>query len=362
MLSRRHFAWGTFLKSNKALCCLYAFFFLSAFWSGFPDATIKRVIKDFGNVIIALLLLSGPEPVQTIKALFVRVACLLFPLSFLANRWFPEIGRNYSISGEPMYTGVTTQKNSLGQMVFILCSFILFDIFTARNEEGAKWRTRRWGLYSLLGVGLILLHQSQSKTSLLSILLAVVLFWLGTKFLKMVNPIRGLLCVCCLGLFFYLLNSSLHISDKILAMLGRNASLTGRTDIWSLVMAQPVDRWIGSGFLAFWSTPTGMELINTFNGVKTAHNGYLEVFLSGGLLAVMLLAWLLLSSAKYSWNRMLQNRTHFSILGFAVCALIAVNNVSESSFFMLSPLWFTFLLLTIRVPITSLTMDPASET
>jgi O-antigen ligase len=357
MLARRRFSWGCFVGKNKALVCLYVFFLLSACWSDFPVSTIKRILKDFGNVVIAVMLLSGSKPVETIKALFVRVGCLLFPLSGLVNKWFPAIGRNYSVSGEPMVTGVTTQKNELGQMVFVLSVFILFDIFTARGSSDDAWRQRRWGLYLLLGLGGVLLHQCQSKTSLVCVLLTLALFWLSSRFLKMRNPVHGLMLSLCLAGVLFLCDSLLKISGSLLVLLGRDPTLTGRTDIWTIILQQPTNYWLGSGFLSYWGTSAGLNLTQIYHGVKTAHNGYLELFLGGGVIGVVLLVVMLLSRARFTWRRMVEEKTAFSILGFSFCAMISIYNVSESGFFFLTPLWFAFLLLTIELPSASETFD-----
>jgi len=58
----------------------------------------------------------------------VRVSYVLFPLSVVFIKYFPALGRSASRAGENMFTGVTTQKNSLGEMAFVFSIMILWDL------------------------------------------------------------------------------------------------------------------------------------------------------------------------------------------------------------------------------------------
>jgi O-antigen ligase len=71
-------------------------------------------------------------------------------------------------------------------------------------------------------------------------------------------------------------------------MLNRDATLTGRTDIWDAVLGLRTDPLIGTGFASVWLTPAGRALAQVLE-VPHAHNGYLETYLNSGLIGLILL-------------------------------------------------------------------------
>jgi O-antigen ligase len=82
--------------------------------------------------------------------------------------------------------------------------------------------------------------------------------------------------------------------DLLVAMIGRDLSLTGRTDIWDAAMpavtAQP---WLGYGYYAFWLPENGpaywvREAVQW--EVASAHSGWLELALGLGRVGIALFA------------------------------------------------------------------------
>src|SRR5688500_17185549 len=54
-LNRMRFPWGNFFSQNKALIVLYIYLALSSMWSEYPGLSFKRIFKDFGVVLVALV-------------------------------------------------------------------------------------------------------------------------------------------------------------------------------------------------------------------------------------------------------------------------------------------------------------------
>jgi exopolysaccharide production protein ExoQ len=79
------------------------------------------------------------------------------------------------------------------------------------------------------------------------------------------------------------------------AILGKDATLTGRTKIWAAVMREIEDRpWLGYGYHAVWGDKSGwgpFAWISKNAGFQAqhAHNSWLEQWLGMGLLG--LVAW-----------------------------------------------------------------------
>jgi O-antigen ligase len=360
ILAKRGFSWSAFLAGNRAVFLLYLFYLISMVWSPFPLASCKRIFKDFGCVLMVAVVFSETMPVEAAKLLFVRLAYVLFPLSVVFIKYFPAIGRVPSRSGEATFNGVCWQKNSLGQLVFVMGLFLVWDWLDIRNSPDTP--NRKLQLRIRLGVMLIgmwLLWVSDSKTSQICLALGILLFWATRQFLQWQHGRRRIIIglggvVCLLAL-----NQSLGLTDHIAELLGREADLSGRTLIWKELLKMGTDPVKGWGFYSFWDTPKVQDFYDSedFNHISEAHNGYLEAFFDGGLIAVCLLAVILLRAGKRVMDRLFTG-TSFGRLAFVFWFLALIYNNSESSFFRMSPLWFTFLLFTMDYP--SLPAGPAS--
>jgi O-antigen ligase len=147
-----------------------------------------------------------------------------------------------------------------------------------------------------------------------------------------------------------LIDSAFGISQSIVKSLGRNTTYTGRTEIWREVKEQPINPLIGCGFLTFWDTKMGSDAIDGIGArINTAHNGYLEIYLDGGILGLTLLGIMVLAGGMKVTERLLGG-TLWGRMSFAIWICALVYNNSESDFFRFSPLWFTLLLVIIERP------------
>src|SRR5208282_6547101 len=131
---------------------------------------------------------------------------------------------------------------------------------------------------------------------------------------------------------------------------GRNTTLTDRTFIWQAVLAQKTDPFVGCGFYSFWESTFGYNVDAALRAdLPSAHNGYLETYVDGGLVAEGLSVVLLLVVAARSIRRLFGG-TLFGRMSLAFWVIAVFSNISEANFFRLGPIWFAFLLLTMECP------------
>jgi O-Antigen ligase len=120
--------------------------------------------------------------------------------------------------------------------------------------------------------------------------------------------------------------------DSLLAFMGKDSTLTGRTDIWGYVIPYIYQRpWLGWGYAAFWSTlnPAAWEIANALRWYSPeAHNGLLEILLSGGLVGVVWFAYLLVRTVRLSL-RCMRYDSAMAITCLSCCAGILVEGVDE---------------------------------
>ena len=349
ILSRRKVDWGRLLNQNKWIVLYFLYCLSSIAWTNEPFVLFKRWIKDLGNPIMVLVILAEQHPYEAVGVILRRLAFLLLPLSVLFIKYYPDLGRGYSIGGAPMYTGVGHQKNDLGAMCLI-CGIYFSWKFLQNRKGDFKWGEKGNLIdYILIGMLAWLLHMSNSQTSFSCLVVAVILFFVSRTTFIAQKPSR----IFNLGIFsvllFSVLEEILSIKALFLDLLGRDSTLTNRTEIWEVVRGLESNPFFGTGFMSFW---TGHRLEIIWNklgaGLNQAHNGYLEQYLNLGYVGVAFIGVIMLSG-------LLKVRKHLDVdppgamlrLCFIVTAILY--NHTEASFYGINNVWLLLLIGTIDI-------------
>jgi O-antigen ligase len=358
ILVKRRISWDALLGQNKALVFFYVVLLATVIWAPFPTIVFRRWFKDIGAIFIILLILTETDPLEASKALFARCAYVWFPLSEIFAKYFPGIGREYSKSGGAMYSGVTPQKNSLGAIILVAALFLVTELIAAnRPLFGRRLKTGRFTRFLsghhftiliALAMGMWLLKLSASRTSQICFVLGVLII-LSHKLPVLRTDPRRIIVLALVALpVFYISNMMFGLSDKFLAMIGRNPTLTGRTEIWQAIKKHPVNPAIGLGYMMYWDYYGGVDLERYTVKYKTSHNGYLDTYLDAGVLGLCALAILLLAVGRRSTREFLTG-SQWGRLAFAFFVAMLLYNVAETTYGRRSSLWFVFLLFAINM-------------
>lgn len=349
LISRRRQV-GTLLGRNAPILLFFSYCALSVFWSDYPDVAFKRWIKALGDVVMILIVVTDAEPLAAVKRLLARVGFLLVPLSVLFIKYYPDLGRTYNHwTWELMVTGVTTGKNLLGMtcLTMGLGSTWRFLVAYGRREDAG--RTRRLVAHgAVIAMVMWLFWKANSMTSLACFLLGSALI-VATRlrmFSRKPSAVHLLVAAVVFASFFALF---LNPGGELVGSLGRDASLTGRTAIWDLVLGMSGSPLFGTGFESFWLGERLDKAWQLYKGLNEAHNGYLEVYLNLGWVGLTLLALVMLTGYR---NAVAAFRYDPEIgsLRLAYFSVAVVYNFTEAAFRMLDPVWIFFLLATISVP------------
>jgi exopolysaccharide production protein ExoQ len=340
------------LRMNWPILLFFSYSAVSTLWSDYPQTAMKRWIKSLGDIVMILIVLSDKERLPAIKRLLTRVGFLLIPLSVLLIEYFPSIGQVYSREdGMMSYTGVTLNKNSLGMLCLVIGIATVWRISAiVRNRYHRSRLLLAHGV--ILALVLWLLFTANSMTSLVCFLLGsgfiVALNMPGTRKPLRIHVIAG--AMACSGLLVFLLPD---VFMSFTHALGRNPTLTGRTQLWSTLLSMNTNPWFGTGFSSFW---LGERLAKIWTLViwkpNEAHNGYLGMYLNLGWVGVTLLGLLLLTGYR---NVAAAFRRHPEVaslmLGFYVIAV--VYNFTEEAFRLNDPIWIFFLMAITKLPVPS---------
>ena len=85
--------------------------------------------------------------------------------------------------------------------------------------------------------------------------------------------------------------------------------------------------------------------------INSTHNGYLETYVDGGLVGVVLLIFMMLVGGRRVIDRLFAKHP-LGRIGLVFWLLAILYNFSETSYFRLDILWFTLLMVIILSPQT----------
>ncbi len=333
VLHRRQVNWSLFIRNNRWVTIYLLYCLVAITWSDFPFVAFKRWIKLFGQPIMVLVLLTEPDPMESFTRLLKRFAYVLVPVSILFVKYYPAFGRAFDTwSGLPMNIGITTNKNVLGCDCFILGLFFIWHFLRVRRLEKSVARRNelRLCLFFFVTIGW-LLKMANSSTSLGVLVLAAALMLLvGCDFVdrrRLGTYLAGFAVIGGLAEMLF------GIHDLAIEALGRNSTLTGRTDIWQILLHWDINPLLGDGFESFWLGDHVAKIAAMEPGlvINEAHNGYLETYLNLGLLGLGITLALLMAT-YFKAHRALIEDFDFGRFRLAYLAAFIVYNWTEAVF------------------------------
>ncbi len=347
IVARRRVRWSSLLARNAAPLLLFALMAASILWSSVPWVSTKRFIKAIGLLGVLAVLLTDADPYQSLKFLLRRFCWFVLPLSLLYVYLAPGLGVGYGYDGTPMNVGICFSKNNFGQAAAI---GLIFGMLGASDREPRDGRA--WSL-ALAGLSLVALYVSHSATSLL-----VAAYGVGVLMLLSLAAYASIgYTGAIVTLLVVLAVSGAKLTEELvvrkplvpmaIAAMGRDATLTGRTDLWRDVAAVAARRPVtGHGFGSFWvgDVGVGADIWHRYLWrPNQAHCGYLDVYAELGMLGLGVLALAVVTGVAQSLAML---RTDYGY-GRARLVLIAASlaiNVTESSFCRaIHLLWFVAL-------------------
>jgi O-antigen ligase len=212
-------------------------------WSINGPETMRRVVAlgftTLAGVALAARFRWGQlAEVMAIAFAILVVASLLFAIAV------PRIGVMSEIF-PGAWRGVWPEKNALGgNMALFFPAFATAAIYRPK---------RRWLWWGMAGLSVVLLLLSTSKTSLVAMMLGMA----AMAFIALVRrgPAAAVgMSYAAVVVIFAGAAIVLLASNLLFAVLGKDATLTGRTLIWSAVMNQVEHRpWLGYGYGTVWT-------------------------------------------------------------------------------------------------------------
>jgi exopolysaccharide production protein ExoQ len=402
-LSKRKVNWGRTFAENRWVFALFTYWLISVIWSEYPVVAFKRWVKDFGNILMVMLILTEPDHIQAMKAVFLRYCYVALPFSVVFIKYYPDLGRYLDhFTWEYAYCGITSEKNALGAASFVAGIFLVWDLFEMQEKKhpkqietkqisaapisfarikrkvslitsdqtkihnsvpsvrqksrvtiGIRHVDKRDYMSHVLLIFMViwLIEKANSSTALVCFIIgAGIVFILRSSFGKRQLRHLGWYCIMVV-LLTALLNMAPDMVLSILDMMGEDITLTGRTELWEELLLAPINPLLGAGYQSFWITEENTSrIIKNLNLVfipNQAHNGFLQTYLDGGLVALCLLVIIIISTGlKVKKDILLGDR--FAILCFSFLIISVFYNWTEAMFNRLSLVWLILLIAALK--------------
>lgn len=254
---------------------------LSGIWSQSPWLTLRHAVPFAMATAFGLCLVEA-YPMDRLLALLTIAFTGLAIWSAVLAVGFPAIGLDASSGHTADWQGAFSQKNACGRAMV----FALAGLFAS-------------GIRGIIQVGLActflaVLVMSGSRGAWL-IGSALIATHLGLKLLTRFSRASRLLWATGLatGAVAVAVCGAMNFA-AIAPLVGRDATLTGRTEIWRQVWLAILERPLcGYGFSAFWQGTSGAcwnVVVSLGFILFHAHNGFLEIWLELGAVGLLLFA------------------------------------------------------------------------
>ena len=191
------------------------------------------------------------------------------------------------------WQGICSQKNGLGLISALAIAAALS--LKPKSHLDHAWR------WLLLSSALVCAFKSESREAWIAISLQFLLFII-VRFIQDLQPRSRLPILFSIVMASILLLLAVYYNlDALLALIGRNRTASGRTDLWEasflLIQRRP---WLGYGLYGVFGTNIAWDIsVRAGWMVTSSHNNYVEVLLSYGIIGLLLYLPIPLSSLLY---------------------------------------------------------------
>ncbi|HTA57272.1 MAG TPA: O-antigen ligase [Candidatus Baltobacteraceae bacterium] len=316
----------------------------SVLWSDVPWITTLRAGALVGTTVVGVYLGVRYDSVALLRLLGWSLG-IAGVLSFLAGWLVPTYGIGTGVF-EGDWIGVFAHKNTLGSNMAL--GFLVFSLL-ARTSRYA-----RWFLWVLCCLSLALVFLADSAGSKITCAFLVSVMFYDAAIRPRVKRIWMRYAVVSSLASLVVAQAYLRLQD-ILGVLGRDETMTGRMEVWSLLWPMLQERtWLGYGYGAFWlgydgpSAEVWQELGE--GAFSSSHNGYLEIWTSCGLLGLTLFAICLLGALRKAFARSREGATPDRSWPLYFLLFLIIYNLADTTFLLANHIfWLTFVAVVVQL-------------
>jgi exopolysaccharide production protein ExoQ len=287
------------ITRDKFLLTLVGLAVFSFFWSNNPAAT-TQYLKGVIRVTLLGAYLATRYSLKEQIRLFAWTFGIAAILSLLLCIFVPSQGIQISDFAESTssWRGFYYHKNHLGRlMIFGSGTFLLLALTLKKKLL--------WALFSIC-LSLSILSRSANAQISFVMIIAILILWKIVKFSFKLRMFLIHILLLLIGLSIVTFNS---YAEPLVNLMGKDLTLTGRLPLWTALLEKFSKKpWFGYGYHGFWDSDNGTDIRRIFGWAGDAHNGFLEIALTLGIVGLLILLISLLRTYLRAsiWARLVQ--------------------------------------------------------
>ena len=294
---------------------------ISAAWSIDPLLTLRRSVLLLAMFFVAVYL-GERYSIAQMANLLAKTFCLTIAATLVL--FAVAHGRVIDPAHAPAWKGLFSSKNLLG--FYMTMAFIVLLLVRFKRH---KWIRI---LFLFATFGLMLISRSMTSVATGCITLAIAPFWLLMRSKLQIRIPALAASVAAIGgsiaIFFN------PLSALFLRLLGKDATLTGRTEVWKAIAIAIQHRpLLGYGYECFWLGLRGESLkVIVVSGwlVPHAHNGYLELLLAFGFLGAAVFVFVIFRLIAIGIHYLREEKQPIGLWPLAFLTFMLLHNLGES--------------------------------
>ena len=271
---------GVYVVKARPLWLLFSWPFLalvSAMWSLAPGLTAYHAAQLFMTMLVGLVMQERLGIFRIVVLLFIALAT-----GILASLVVITLGQSYALSLNGEWKGIFQHKNVLGLSAAML-------IYTGLVLLKKYWLV----VLPILALAMTAVVRARSATSLVALCAVVavipVVLTLRLRFYSLAAAGSFFVAAAALAVGC-VVGGDTSLVEDLLSALGRDDTLTGRSDLWDFgwqaFLTHPI---LGLGYKAYWvSDATSVAYLKYFvrQDLWFFHNNWLEVAVATGLVGL----------------------------------------------------------------------------
>ena len=264
-------------RYNKCFILLLLLAIYSTRWSVDPRLTLSKSLPLFLSALIGLDFARRYSISEQLRLIWMVLATVMV-LGVIAQVFFPGLVPDLDFEPGGAWNGIVVNKNTWARLI------VLTGIVLLSRPRPTRRSSVVFAILMVMVMALLVASRSAGGLLIMTVMLFVfglskVLHWRRATLIVLGSSLAALFALA----FSYVLQNL----DQTTALLGKDATLTGRTPIWreTLRFVQKSPVW-GYGFAAFWSQLSRpgrlvREAIN-WDNLPHSHNGYIDLALQIG--------------------------------------------------------------------------------
>lgn len=322
----------------------------SNIWSHTPSATLNHTLLFTGTTFFSLYLASRYSIKEQLQLLgWVFVVIIVMSILFIIA--LPKYGIMAGVH-TGAWRGIYMHKNGFGP--FMSIATIVFFLLAQSCRKNLEKPGIFWLFCGLSGLMMIFSRSSSAIINIMILGTALVsLPILRLNYELMIPVLAGIASV---SIVLYTLASS--NSGIIFDLLGKDSTLTGRTELWAPVIDKIQENpLLGYGYGAFWQGYDGPSnyvwLAQPFKAMHP-HSGYLELLIDVGLVGFLLYMFIFFIGLQRALLYIKRVKTAGGLWPAIFFIFILGSNIAESGLVQANSFLYviqTSLLLSLNLPI-----------